>query len=267
MRIITGVVSLDEAKRLINLTDEIYFGVEEIKNYRYFLNNYNISSFNDSCKLIELVHSQNKKVNLAINEIYERKYYDDIFKKLKKYLDAEIDGIILRDPAFISFLNKKKVKQKLILSSLSTCFNKASFDFFVNIGIKRVILPQHLLPLEAKELIKNKSGIETEVFYTPLCFCKNLDGLCPLHFDKAKIRICNQNYKNGNSIYSLKAPPKSKMLTMLYEYYHLGVNSLKVSRDGWNRGLLLMQIKKMIKDLNSGISLDNFIKEYEKGIF
>jgi len=107
MRIITGVVSLDEAKRLINLTDEIYFGVEEIKNHRYFFNNYNISSFNDSYKLIELVHSQNKKVNLAINEIYERKYYDDIFKKLKKYLDARIDGIILRDPAFTSFLNKK----------------------------------------------------------------------------------------------------------------------------------------------------------------
>lgn len=178
MRLVAGINNLLEAEKLLPLVDEFYFGVNYIKNHRSFEDHKNFNKTN-ALKLIKIIKDNKKIINLAVNEIYNPNDHKRIIREILSLMEKGLDGIILRD---ISLLTQvKKLKTNLILTSTAMCFNSNTISFFKNLGIKRIILPQHLEIEEIKKIVSKNKEIEFECFYPLLSYCPDIDGLCQIH--------------------------------------------------------------------------------------
>lgn len=102
------------------------------------------------------IHSLGKKANVAVNsltmirgEAGMRKLAADIFK----LEDQGANAFIVSSPALLRLLRGggRRLRASLHLSSLQPCFNSGALRFFLRFGIRRLILPGQLAPLEAKE--------------------------------------------------------------------------------------------------------------------
>lgn len=175
---------------LHNGADELYCGVstpewQSFFNNKWWMNRRNptsasFDSLSDLQETVRRAHKKDVRVHLALNAPY---YPDGSISYLlelceKAVFDIRVDSLIVSDLNFLLKLAQKKYPVRLHLSSLGSCINSRSVEFYKKLGIQRIILPRQLRASEIKELIeRSDSKMEFEVFaVNDGCFYE--EGFC-----------------------------------------------------------------------------------------
>ncbi len=178
MKIVAPLSSFEEAEMLLHFgADELYCGVstpewKERFGDQWWMNRRdpsqaNIFSLQDIQKVAELAHERDVQVHLTLNaSFYPRKIADYVLKLCEKLTsEIHVDGLIVSDLNLLMLLSREKFPVRIHLSSLGSCFNSESVDFYKSLGVKRIILPRQLRLSEINQLIsKADTEMEFEVF-------------------------------------------------------------------------------------------------------
>ena len=265
MKIISGIVNLKEAKAILPYSDEIYFGVSWIGNYRKWYKWQNINDFKDAYKIITMCVNEKKPIYLAANEIYLDQERGKIISEIEKMYDIGLTGIIARDINLIYELKSKLKKIKINLSSTAICFNSESVDFFKQFGISRITIPQHILSFEWEKVLKRHSDIDYEFFYFLDCYCPNVDGICIYHNIEPNNRyLCKYPLYIGSEKVFMKIPDMMERFSRIYDLSKMKIKYIKLSRDG----ALIDKINnlKNIKLLDKIVKISSSRNEYMERI-
>ena len=235
MKLTVGVISSEEAEYFASSgADELYCGINGVSNHRD--PSKNLAGLGELATVLKHAHRNGKPAYLAVNEIYPESEYGRIHRTIKAALAAGLDGVIMRDLGLKAFLDSRRIRTYYILSSLGACFNGRALEFYAGRGFSRVVLPQQLTPGEAGPILKNRFGVEAEVFLHLHCYCINMDGVCFLHDldglgGTKRTYPCFLKYDAGDGAFLMPEPEKKLFLEMFYDYYKGGAAYLKIARD------------------------------------
>lgn len=270
MKMAVGVKSFGEAEYFFDHgADEVYCGLVTLHNNRLPHENFSAAAAVD--KVVRLARARGKKTFLAANEIVHEKDYAATLRLLSVLKDKGLSGVIIRDPALLAYFKKKKFRFYFTLSTLANCFNSKTLAFFAGLGISRLVLPMQMMPENASGLVRNRFGIETEVFCQALYYGINVDSLCSLpcpqtsEEESGKFHdfTCLLPFKNGARKFFMPMPGQDYMLNAFYDHYKSGIGHLKVAR--WPNTLrqidLFHKARYLLKLLEKGISRELFVHE------
>jgi len=192
MNITVPVDSLNEVLPLIHAgADEFYCGVysQEWKKKNLFPNarhmSYaNLRSFQELSRLIKICKSNEKKVFFCANEYYSQEGQKLILEDIEQALLLGIDGYIIADLTLVPYITRLNKRIKIVLSSLTPCFNTQTIVLCKKLGVSRIVLPLNQMSLmEIKKQVDfaRSVGMEIEVFIGNGTSCKNVTGFCLYH--------------------------------------------------------------------------------------
>lgn len=264
MKTVVGITDLGEAERFAREADELYCGVPALANHRD--GQRNLKDFRELGRIAALAARHGKPLLVAANEVYEPRAYRAAIAGLRKCLAAGAAGFIVRDAGLLREMKERGLKAELVLSSLALCLNVETLKFYKELGVSRVVLPQHLEVREAAGILKNRLGVKTEVFYFPQCFCPNLDGACPYHtLAPRRQQNCRITLRSGGRDYSMRKPPEERMLRLLYGYLKAGADYLKISRDDPEKKQRVLSMARAASALAAGgASFDKFFDFFKE---
>jgi len=166
--------------------DSIYFGVERF-NMR--MRSENIA-LDDLLKIIDYCHDNNLKAYLATNILVYDNEVKDIRNTIEKGKEAGIDGVIVHDLAVIQIA--KEFGIPFHISTQCNVSNSLSARFYEELGAERIILARELSLEKIKEIKRNLTKTEVEVFIHG-AMCTSISGRCYFSQD-----ICGTPEKSAN---------------------------------------------------------------------
>jgi len=269
MRITAGAKNPKEAVYYMeNGADEIYFGLGRIRNNR--LEKENFGSLKEITELLKEAGKRRKKAFMAVNEIVDEKDFPAILSLFSRLKERGLAGAIVRDPALLDYFKKKKFRFYFTLSTLANSFNLESLKFFAGLGVSRLVLPMQMTPENAGGILRNRWGVETEVFCQPLYWGVNLDSKCTLPCPQTGLaRALKFNdypclfdfKKKDGGIFNMPMPGPEYLLSGFYDYYHGGADYVKVAR--WSNSArqadLFFKVRYLLKLLKKGIGRNAFV--------
>ncbi|MFA5087165.1 MAG: peptidase U32 family protein [Candidatus Paceibacterota bacterium] len=155
-----------------NYANAVYFGVSEL-SLRSRANGFKNK---DLKPLAKQCHNYGLKAYLTVNSVI---YNNDIEKAetlVKMAKNAQIDAVIVWDPAVIEIAKKQGVK--FIISTQANVSNYASAKFYEKLGAKRIVLAREMTLKQIAELRK-KTKLEIETFIHG-AMCVAISGRCIL---------------------------------------------------------------------------------------
>ena len=178
MKIAAPLSSTKEVEMLLHYgADELYCGVRTPEWEAHFgggvwMNRRspqgaNLGSWEDIQQVVDLAHQSRIPVHITLNAPHYTPAGMDYLLKLAQKLtrELEIDGLIVSDLNFLMRLTDEKLPVNLHLSSLGSCINSRTVDFYHSLGIRRIILPRQLQLSEIKTIVtQSNSPMEFEVF-------------------------------------------------------------------------------------------------------
>ena len=199
MKINAPVSSVSEVEMLLHFgADELYCGVtppawETRYGDQWWANRRspvqaNLPAWGDLLQIVEAAHRAGVKVNTTLNAaFYPRAGLRCLVKLAQKLVaEAQVDGLIVSDFNLLQQLSCEQLPVRLHLSSLGSCFNSRTADFYRAMGVDRVILPRQLTLSEIQRLVSGTAGrMEFEVFaindgcYFEEGFCQTSHALGP----------------------------------------------------------------------------------------
>ncbi|MBU1340228.1 MAG: U32 family peptidase [Proteobacteria bacterium] len=170
MKIVTPISSVSELDMLLeNGADELYCGLrthewDKIFGQNLWMNRRNpnqanIFSWEDLEKITTAAHSRSVTVSITLNaSFYPKKGMAYILKLCDKLVrKAGVDALIVSDLNLLMELSKEKLPVRIHLSSLGSCFNSYSIDFYQSLGVDRIILPRQLRLDEIRSILETSS--------------------------------------------------------------------------------------------------------------
>lgn len=188
MKILAPVNSPKEVKRIIQAgADEIYCGVLP-SNWKTRYTNIasanrrewetaNLSSFYDLKEVVNIAHSSNVAVYLALNALYTEKQYPQVFEQIEQSKKVGVDALIVADLGLLLSLRREKIDLDIHISTGGTTFNSQTSKFYEELGASRINLPRHLQIQEMAKIIRSCPSLKFEAFILN-SGCKNIDGFC-----------------------------------------------------------------------------------------
>ena len=156
-------------------------------------NFFNISEYDN---LVKQATENNIGLFVAFNIHYTKSQLDWVIKSIIKIsIYSIVKGVIVSDIGLLLKLKKLKYKKKIIISTLSTVFNKYAVDFFANFGAKRFVLDRQLTAKEVLDIIKSFPQYQYEIFFLMGDGCLFIDGYCSsMHVQEIDV---NQRYNTS----------------------------------------------------------------------
>ena len=178
--------NLKAIKAASKYADSVYFGIE---NFNMRMRSENIA-LEDLNKIVNFCHVNDLKAYLATNILI----YDNEIHLLRTIIEsaknAGIDGIIVHDIAAIEIAKQNNVE--FHVSTQCNVSNSLSARFYENLGAKRIILARELSLEKIKEVKRNLTTSEIEVFIHG-AMCASVSGRCYFSQD-----ICGTEAKSAN---------------------------------------------------------------------
>ena len=142
----------------------------------------NVTSYNRLVHLCDVVHKFGAKIYVTFNHpFYPEQVYNDLVVLVEDVISAGIDGVIITDVGFVSFIHSNYPNLKIILSTCQSVFNSNAVDFFKELGVKRITFPRHVSLKEVCNIVSKFPDMEFECFLVE-GKCIYDDGSCrPLH--------------------------------------------------------------------------------------
>jgi len=191
MKIAAPVRSVQEVEMLLhNGADELYCGISTPEWNVLYSNKWwmirrspssaSFESLDDLKETIRQAHLQDVPVYLTLNApFYPKDSLPYLLKLCEKLIsETRVDSLIVSDLNFLLRLAREKLPVRIHLSSLGSCFNSRTVEFYRSLGVKRIILPRQLRCSEIKQLVEQSdSHMEFEVFaVNDGCFYE--EGFC-----------------------------------------------------------------------------------------
>lgn len=270
MKLTVGVKSAAEARYFLDHgAHELYCGLAGLLNNR--LPRENLAAPEGAGEIIDLARAGGARVFLAVNEIVPEKLYRPALRILAGLKERGLFGVILRDPAFLTWLKARKFRTYVTLSTLALCFNRGALEFFARLGIDRLVLPMQMTPENADYALKNRLGIETEVFCQRLYYGVNVDSMCFLPCPQTAEGQCRRlpdftcllPFRSAAGVYRMPMPEPGYMLDAFYDFYKGGAGYVKIARwPNTDRQIdLFHKVRYLVKLLEKGASRKIFAHE------
>ncbi|MCP4689770.1 MAG: U32 family peptidase [Desulfobacterales bacterium] len=178
MKITAPASSPGEVEMLLHHgADELYCGMnarqwEESLGGRWWMNRRsprkaNLASWEDLGTVVKMAHEKETPVHITLNTPFYPGEGLDLMVALSEKLVARlsVDSLIVSDVNLLARLQKERLPVKIHLSSLGSCFNSQSVEFYKSLGVERIILPRQLRLSEIRRLAADAgAGMEFEVF-------------------------------------------------------------------------------------------------------
>ncbi|MHA1671210.1 MAG: peptidase U32 family protein [Promethearchaeota archaeon] len=178
--------NLKAIKAASNYADSVYFGIEKF-NMRMRAENIALENLED---IVSFCHDSELKAYLATNILIydnELSYLRNILEEAK---DVEIDAVIIHDLAALEVA--KQIGVPFHISTQCNVSNSLSAKFYEAVGAQRIILARELSLEKIKEIKRNLSKAEIEVFIHG-AMCTSVSGRCYFSQD-----ICGTEEKSAN---------------------------------------------------------------------
>ncbi|MEH7082107.1 peptidase U32 family protein [Neobacillus drentensis] len=114
----------------------------------------------DVLKAIELAHSKDKKVYVAMNAIFHNEKIDELNDYIKFVSDAKADAIIFGDPAVLMTVREVAPDMKLHWSTETTGTNWFTCNYWGTKGAKRAVLAREI---NMDAIVETKENAEVEI--------------------------------------------------------------------------------------------------------
>lgn len=225
MKITAGACTRGEIEYLLeNGADEISCGLYDVPS---FCDNHSIQGLkiNHIHEIADEVHAAGKKLFIYANDI--RPDWKKRIADLRKIFEEEnADGFIVAGTEQIKLYaedltenqSSSAKKPEWHMGILGFCFNSAAALHCRSFGVKRLIIPQQLLPYESRNICSIMP--ETEFYYLIHEMDKNIDGLCMgCRNDSAGIRFCMRGFRTDNGYVSFPAFTLEERLSYFYGYF------------------------------------------------
>ena len=188
MKILSPVNKPEEVAQVAQAgCDEIYCGVLSERWKDKYTNvgsinrrewkSSNLPSVEVLAETVSEAHRHDIPVHLAMNAFYSAGQYSLIAREIDSFLETGVDVLIVADVGLMLFLRDEGITLPIHASTGCTVFNTEAARFFGDLGATRVVLPRHVQPWEAAEVVKENPEFEFEVFIMNRG-CKNIDGFC-----------------------------------------------------------------------------------------
>ncbi len=178
--------NLKAIKAAIGHADAVYFGIENY-NMRTRSENFSLS---DISKIVNFCHENHLKAYLATNILVYDNELENIRDLLTRASDAQIDAVIVHDLAVLEIA--KQIGIPFHISTQCNVSNSLSAKFYENLGASRIILARELSLEKIKEVKRNLTSSEIEVFVHG-AMCSSISGRCYFSQD-----ICGTEEKSAN---------------------------------------------------------------------
>ena len=103
---------------------------------------------------VSYAHSLNKKVYVTVNIVLHNKEIEFLLGYLKQLEQANVDAIIVSDPAIIE-IAKENTNLEIHLSTQQSTLNYEAIKFFKKEGISRVVLARECTREDIKSIKDN----------------------------------------------------------------------------------------------------------------
>ena len=166
--------------------DSVYFGIKKF-NMRYRSKNFSLEDLN---KIVDFCDKNNLKAYLATNILIYDNEIDYLREIIEKAKDTGINAIIVHDLAAIQIAND--LKMPFHISTQCNVSNSLSALFYEQMGAERIILARELSLEKIKEIKRNLTKAEIEVFIHG-AMCTSVSGRCYFSQD-----ICGTESNSAN---------------------------------------------------------------------
>lgn len=154
--------------------DACYIGGKEF-SLRANANNFSRDEIKEA---VLFAHKMNKKVYVTVNIVFHNEDLEGLTDYLKFLSDVGVDAIIVSDPLILDILKENSINLEVHLSTQNSTTNKESVKYWMNKGVKRIVLAREVGKCDMEEIIK-ETGCDIEVFlHGAMCICYS--GRCAL---------------------------------------------------------------------------------------
>ncbi|MBN1801965.1 MAG: U32 family peptidase [Candidatus Lokiarchaeota archaeon] len=178
--------NLKAIKAAIGFADSVYFGVDNY-NMRIRSENFSLEDIN---KVVNFCHDNELKAYLATNILVYDNEIESIRDLITRASEAGIDAVIIHDIAILEMARQLEVP--FHISTQCNVSNSLSAKFYENLGARRIILARELSLEKIKEVKRNLTSSEIEVFVHG-AMCSSVSGRCYFSQD-----ICGTEEKSAN---------------------------------------------------------------------
>jgi putative protease len=155
--------------------DAVYLGGIRY-GLRAYANNFTLEQMEEG---IKFAHERGARVYVTVNIVPRNEDLEELPDYLKMLADLEVDGIIVSDPGIIRIAKKIVPSLDLHLSTQANCTNWSAAEFWIEQGIKRIVLARELSLQEIKEIREKLPHVELESFVHG-AMCISYSGRCLL---------------------------------------------------------------------------------------
>ena len=244
---------LSPAGNFEKLKTAIYFGADAVYfagkkwGLRAFSDNFDLEELKQSVKYC---HDHNVKAYITLNIIAHNVDFEGLEEYIKYLYDIGVDAVIVADVGIIQFIREKQPDLNIHVSTQANITNKYSAKFFVDMGVKRIILARELSITEIKQMRQFiPENIEIEAFvhgamcisYSGRCLLSNyLAGrnancgacvqACRWEYTITEKSLHGEQYEiqeDNRGTYILNSKDLN-MLAYINELYKAGVTSFKI---------------------------------------
>lgn len=181
---------LSEVKSLLEAgADEFYGGILPEELYRDSPNKTslnchprgfaNFSSFEELAEAAKIIHDEGKEIFITFNAPYfAPKDYESLDSLISRLKNISPDALIVANPGLIVHIRNFFPDMPLHLSVQAGVFNSQSVEYFSEMGVSRIVFPDHL-PLSKVESVIEQAdkNLEFEIFVKNN-LCRNLQSFC-----------------------------------------------------------------------------------------
>ena len=254
--------------------DACYIGGRDY-SLRANAKNFSIEEIEEACKF---AHSLNKKVYVTVNIVFHNEDLEGLTDYLKKLEEAGVDAIIVSDPLVIDILNENSINLEVHLSTQNSTTNSESVKYWMNKGVKRVVLAREVCAKEIKEII-DSTGCDVEVFlHGAMCTCYS--GRCVLsnfftNRDSNRggcAQVCRFVFdldKDRDTKYSI-ATKDLNLSEYIPNLIDIGVKSIKIEgrmRSSYYIATVISCYRKLIDAYYNNSFNEELLKEMQKRLF
>lgn len=178
--------NLKAIKAAANYADSVYFGV---KKFNMRMKSENIS-LEDLPNIVSFCHRNHLKCYLTTNILIYDTEISEVRNVLSSAKEAGIDAVIVHDLAILEIARNLDIP--FHISTQCNVSNSLAAKFYENLGAQRIILARELSLEKIKEIKRNLSKTEIEVFIHG-AMCTSISGRCYFSQD-----ICGTEEKSAN---------------------------------------------------------------------
>jgi len=179
--------NLQAIKAASKYADSVYFGISNKFNMRMRSENIPLEKLN---YVVKNCHNNNLKAYLTTNILVYDTELNQLREIIEKSHEAEIDAVIVSDFAAIQIAKEYEIP--FHVSTQNNISNSISAGYYEHLGAERIILARELSLERIKEIKRNLTKTEIEVFIHG-AMCTSVSGRCYFSQD-----ICGTEEKSAN---------------------------------------------------------------------